>query len=72
VVNGDLLANSGGLLVRDLLLEDRRTDRSINTLYLSVIDLIAIAALIILANSNIVIYNKGGGVILFLFILHIR
>jgi hypothetical protein len=72
VVNGDLLANSGGLLVRDLLLEDRRTDRSINTLYLSVIDLIAIAALIILANSNIVIYNKGGGVILFLFILNIR
>jgi hypothetical protein len=72
VVNRDLLANSGGLLVGDLLLGDRRTGRSIDIPYFSVIGLIVIAALIILANSDIVVYSRGGGVILFLLILNIR
>jgi hypothetical protein len=43
VVDGDLLANGGGLLVGDLLLGDRRTGRSIDTPYLGVVSLAAVA-----------------------------
>lgn len=71
MVNDDLLANGEGLLIGDLLLRERYTVRFINISSFGVLNLIVIAAFIILTNSNNVIYNKEEGVILFLYILNI-
>jgi hypothetical protein len=60
VVVNDFLANGGGLYICDLLWGERRTGISIDTSFLGVIGLIIVAAFIILANSGIVDYNKGG------------
>lgn len=72
VVNDDILANGGGLLIRDLSWGERRTGRSIDTPSFDVAGLAAVAALVIPANSDIVAHSGGGGVIFFLFAPNIR